>query len=81
MDFISVPVTNAFTSATSLIIIGAQLKNLLGIKYSSKGFADSLYELFRQIGKSNLWDGVLSIICCLFLLTFRVSKIRNNFKI
>lgn len=73
VDFISVPVTNAFTSATSLIIIGAQLKNLLGIKYSSKGFADSLYELGKHAGDSKLWDGILGLSCCLFLLAFRVS--------
>lgn len=72
VDFISVPVTNAFTSATSLIIIGAQLKNLLGISYSSKGFADSLYNLFIYIGDSQLWDGVLGLVCCIFLLLLRV---------
>lgn len=73
MDFISVPVTSAFTSATSLIIIGAQLKNLLGINYSSKGFADSLYNLVINIGESKLWDGVLGLVCCVFLLLLRVT--------
>ena len=73
MDFISIPVTNAFTSATSIIIIGAQLKNLLGIKYSSKGFADSIYNLFANIGDSKLGDGLLGLICCVFLLLFKVN--------
>lgn len=76
MDFISVPVTNAFTSATSLIIIGAQLKNLLGISYSSKGFADSLYNLVINIGDCKLWDGVLGLVCCVFLLLLRVVTIK-----
>lgn len=85
VDFISVPVTNAFTSATSLIIIGSQLKNLLGIRYSSKGFADSLYNLFANIMNSSLGDGLLALVCCVFLLTFRVSQynkieIRFTFK-
>ncbi|KAG4067313.1 hypothetical protein HA402_000304 [Bradysia odoriphaga] len=79
VDFISVPVTNAFTSATSLIIIGAQLKNLLGISYSSKGFADSLYNLIVYIGNSQLWDGVLGLVCCVFLLLLRVyAKLKSE---
>lgn len=73
-DFISVPVTNAFTSATLLIVSGSQLKNLLGISYSSKGFADSLYNLLIRIDKSKLGDGVLAVCCCVFLLLFRVRN-------
>lgn len=73
VDFISVPVTSAFTSATSLIIIGAQLKNFVGLKFSSKRFADTLYELTTRLGSSSLGDGLLSLVCCVFLLAFRVS--------
>lgn len=75
VDFISVPVTSAFTSATSIIIIGAQLKNLLGISYSSKGFADSIFELFIKIDESQFWDAMLGLGCCVFLLALRVSAI------
>lgn len=80
VDFISVPVTNAFTSATSLIIIGGQLKNFLGISYSSKGFADSLYNLIVYIGDSKLWDGVLGLVCCVFLLLLRVLLTERSCK-
>lgn len=73
VDFISVPVTSAFTSATSIIIIGAQLKNLVGISYSSKGFADSIFELFLKIDESQFWDAMLGLGCCVFLLALRVS--------
>lgn len=76
VDFISMPVTSAFTSATSLIIIGAQLKNLLGLRYSSKGFADSLAHLVWKIGDTKLGDGVLSVVCCVFLLLLRVSWVK-----
>lgn len=78
VDFISVPVTSAFTSATSIIIIGAQLKNLLGISYSSKGFADSIYELFIKIDESQFWDAMLGLGCCIFLLALRVSAIASR---
>lgn len=74
VDFISVPVTSAFTSATSLIIIGAQLKNLLGIEYSSKGFADSVYMLLQRLEHSVYWDALLAVGCCVFLLALRVSS-------
>lgn len=73
VDFISVPVTSAFTSATSLIIVGSQLKNLLGISYSSKGFADSIYMLAMRMDDSGYWDAVLAIGCCVFLLALRVG--------
>lgn len=72
VDFISVPVTSAFTSATSIIIVGSQLKNLLGISYSSKGFGDSLYELFMRMEDSAHWDAILAVGCCVFLLVLRV---------
>lgn len=82
MDFISIPVTTAFTSAASLIIVGAQLKNFLGLKYSSKRFADTLYQLGIRIQDSNIWDGMLGIVCCVFLLTLRVNTIvKNEFKL
>ncbi|KAJ6637083.1 Sodium-independent sulfate anion transporter [Pseudolycoriella hygida] len=74
VDFISVPVTNAFTSATSVIIIGAQLKNLLGLSYSSKGFADSLHHLIFNISDIKLWDSVSGLVCCVFLLSLRFLK-------
>lgn len=73
VDFISVPVTSAFTSATSLIIIGSQLKNLLGIEYSSKGFIDSIHMLIVRLEESVYWDAVLAVGCCIFLLLLRVS--------
>lgn len=73
VDFISVPVTSAFTSATSLIIIGAQLKNLFGYDLSSKEFIDSIKHLFESLNHISLGDSLLSIGCCIFLLLLRVS--------
>lgn len=73
VDFISVPVTSAFTSATSLIIIGSQLKNLLGLEYSAKEFMTSIYMLIERIDQSVKWDAILAVGCCVFLLVLRVS--------
>lgn len=78
VDFISAPVTSAFTSATAIIIIGSQLKNLLGIKYESKGFFDSIVELCKRIGRTSLGDSTLGLIVILFLLGLRVRPIYNS---
>lgn len=72
MDFIPVPVVSAFTSATSLIIIGAQMKSLLGIKYTAKGFLNTIIELFKHISEANAGDAMLGIAGIFFLIVLRV---------
>lgn len=74
VDFISVPVSSAFTSATSLIIIGSQMKHLFGVDYSAKdSLIDSYHKIVEQFGKNGYWDICLSVGCCIFLLVLRVS--------
>lgn len=73
VDFISVPVTSAFTSATSLIIVGAQLKNIFGYDDKTKEFIDSIKQLAASLPHISLGDLILSIGCCVFLLILRVS--------
>lgn len=73
VDFIPVPVVSAFTSATSLIIIGAQMKSLLGIKYAAKGFLNTIIELFKHITEANLGDALLGVSGIVFLLVLRVG--------
>lgn len=73
VDFISVPVTSAFTSAASLIIISSQLKSLVGIKYKSTNFYTSVYKFFEQIQEVQMGDLIVSVCCVIFLLVFRVS--------
>lgn len=72
VDFISIPVTVGFTSATSVIIVASQLKGLLGLKISSQGFVDTLIKVFQNIGNMSLWDTGMSISCIAILLLFRV---------
>lgn len=74
VDFISIPVTSAFTSATSLIIIASQLKSLLGIRYNATSFAETMYELYRNFDQFQWGDAILSMSCILFLLALRVSE-------
>lgn len=68
VDFISVPVTSAFMSATVIIIVTSQLKNFFGLAYSSSRFVDTFSELHRRLGDSVAGDMWLSLGCCTFLL-------------
>ncbi|XP_076292343.1 sodium-independent sulfate anion transporter [Lasioglossum baleicum] len=74
IDFISIPVTVGFTSATSVIIVASQLKGLLGLKISSQGFLDTVTKVFRNIHKTSLWDTAMSLSCIVVLLMFRKMK-------
>lgn len=73
VDFISVPVITAFVSASSLIIVGAQLKSFFGISYSSRRFVDALWELYVRLDSRHAGDMWLAAVCCGFLLGVRVS--------
>ncbi|KAL2712867.1 sodium-independent sulfate anion transporter [Vespula squamosa] len=74
IDFISVPVTVGFTSATSVIIVVSQLKGLLGLKITSLGFLDTLIKVFQNIHHISPWDSVMSFTCIIILLSFRKMK-------
>lgn len=74
MDLIPIPVTNAFTSATSLVIIASQLKSVSGLKYLGTSFSTYLYGFFEHITEVKLGDCVLGLCCCTALLLLRASK-------
>ncbi|XP_076229622.1 sodium-independent sulfate anion transporter isoform X2 [Nomia melanderi] len=74
IDFISIPVTVGFTSATSVIIVASQLKGLLGLKISSQGFLDTLTKVSKNIHKASLWDTAMSFSCIAVLLMFRKMR-------
>ena len=75
VDFISIPVTVGFTSATSVIIGTSQLKGLMGLKFDSSGFADNVRKVFSHAGETRIWDLVLGLSCIIILLSFRVSTL------
>ncbi|XP_015596315.1 sodium-independent sulfate anion transporter [Cephus cinctus] len=74
IDFISVPVTVGFTSATSVIIAVSQLKGLLGLKVSSSGFLDTIIKVITHIGDTRVWDAGMSFSCITILLILRKLK-------
>ncbi|XP_050076386.1 sodium-independent sulfate anion transporter-like [Anopheles maculipalpis] len=71
--FISVPVTSAFTSATALIIIGAQLGNLLGLPRvpstnSDGGFFATVWSILQRLRDTAFGDTALGIGCMVMLI-------------
>lgn len=81
VDFISTPVVSSFSTSTSLIIIGAQLKNLLGIKFSAKNFPTTIVKLMQNILKTKMGDaavGAFAIIFLLFLKNIKDIKLSPN---
>lgn len=73
VDFISIPVTVGFTSATSVIIATSQLKGLLGLRFKSSGFLDTVAKVPRHIHETRFWDCLLGFSCIAILLFLRVS--------
>jgi Sulfate permease family len=80
LDFISVPVSIGFTSATSVIIIVSQLKGLLGLKFSSNTFVDNVTKVFKNLPDIRLGDTFLGFVCIVTLLVLRVKiyPVRNS---
>ncbi|PSN39859.1 Sodium-independent sulfate anion transporter [Blattella germanica] len=74
VDFISIPVTVGFTSATSVIIACSQLKGLLGLKFQASGFLETVSAVGSNIHKTRLWDSALGFICIAVLLLLRKLK-------
>jgi sodium-independent sulfate anion transporter 11 len=72
VDFISIPVTVGFTSATSVIIACSQLKGLLGLNFKANGFLDTIHEVWNNILETRPWDATLGFTCIVVLLLLRV---------
>ncbi|XP_015428676.1 PREDICTED: sodium-independent sulfate anion transporter-like [Dufourea novaeangliae] len=74
VDFISIPVTSGFTSATSIIIIATQLQGLLGLKFKADSVVDNLVKISKNIQNVRLPDFALGLSSIAFLLFFRKLK-------
>ncbi|XP_044731864.1 sodium-independent sulfate anion transporter [Chrysoperla carnea] len=74
VDFISIPVTVGFTSATSVIIAMSQLKGLLGLKFTSSGFLDTILKVYYHLPETRPWDCLLGFSCIVILLVLRRIK-------
>ncbi|KAF2891590.1 hypothetical protein ILUMI_14583, partial [Ignelater luminosus] len=74
IDFVSTPVVAGFTSAGAVTIASAQVKNLLGLSFNAESFIDVWTNVVKDIKKTNKWDAILSVCCCIILLGLRQIK-------
>ncbi|CAK9818488.1 Sodium-independent sulfate anion transporter [Anthophora plagiata] len=74
VDFISMPVTSGFISATSIIIIISQLQGLLGLKFKAQNIVDNMKKIFQNIHNVRIPDFILGLCSIAFLLFFRRLK-------
>lgn len=75
VNFISVPVTSGFQTATSIMIIVSQLKGILGVRFKSCSFLDNVYQLIIHIKETKVTaDFSLGVSCIVCLLLMRKLK-------
>ena len=82
IDFISVPVIAGFTSAAALTIASGQWKSLLGVtidpdhkSHTHAGVVDYYIDIFHNISSVRYQDAILGLVCCVILLSLRVSVV------
>ncbi|KAK4874464.1 hypothetical protein RN001_013824 [Aquatica leii] len=75
VDFISIPAVSGFTSATSVTIMLAQFKGLLGIRFTSDNIFHYVQEFYARRSKIRVYDLILGCCSIVILLIFRVSKV------
>lgn len=74
VNFISPCLTSGFTSASAVIIIVAQLKALLGLKFPAHDTFSVLIGIFKNIHNIRWPDACLGLFCMVFLYCFKVNQ-------
>eukprot|EP00095_Tigriopus_kingsejongensis_P006119 maker-scaffold98_size375582-snap-gene-1.13 protein:Tk06119 transcript:maker-scaffold98_size375582-snap-gene-1.13-mRNA-1 annotation:"sulfate transporter " len=74
INFISAPVISAFTSAVSIQVATSQVKGLLGLKISSRGFINTWVGVFQNMHLVRPCDAALGFTCIGILLFLRKVK-------
>ncbi|XP_063232017.1 sodium-independent sulfate anion transporter-like isoform X1 [Bacillus rossius redtenbacheri] len=72
VDFISMPVTVAFTSAAAITIASSQVKDLLGFGGQANNFVQACANLLSRAGRARLWDSALGLTTVAVLLLGKV---------
>ncbi len=70
-NFLSHPVITGFINAAALIIATSQLKHILGIKVSGRGFYDLVTSIFSKLGDTNIITLLLGLGAAGFLVWAR----------
>ncbi|KAJ3645331.1 hypothetical protein Zmor_022997 [Zophobas morio] len=77
IDFISGPVSSGFISASAIVILTSQMKDILGIQASGDSFVAIWKEVIENIEDTKTWDAVMGFICLIVLLIMRgIGKLK-----
>ncbi|CAL1531872.1 unnamed protein product [Lymnaea stagnalis] len=71
VNFISYPVINAFTSAAAITIAFGQVKNIFGLKKIPDQFIYTVYETFKNLPKTKVWDMTMGLICLVVVILMK----------
>lgn len=74
VNLISQPVTSGFTSGSVIIIVTAQIKGLIGLKYTAKNVIEVIKLLAANIQHIKPADCILSAVCISFIMALRMVK-------
>ena len=80
VNFISHPVITGFICSAAITIPAGQLKKLFGIHISTHKFFPEMWELFKGLKHTNIYDLIIGIIAMvlLFLMKWIKSKYADN---
>ena len=71
-NFLSAPILVGFVSGLALDILVSQVAKMLGVKINSGAeFVDKIYELASNIGTTNLWSVLISVVSIAILVVGR----------
>lgn len=73
IDFISGPVNAGFTSAVALLILGSQVKDMIGVKAEGSTLTEMIESISQDIQNFQSGDAILGSICIVVVLLLRVS--------
>ncbi|KAG5882266.1 hypothetical protein JTB14_014963 [Gonioctena quinquepunctata] len=71
VDFISPCLSSGFTSASTLIIVMAQLKHIFGLEIGSHGCIGIMKDFFQKFSELKWADTIMSLSCFAFLICFK----------
>uniref|UniRef100_T1HB95 STAS domain-containing protein n=1 Tax=Rhodnius prolixus TaxID=13249 RepID=T1HB95_RHOPR len=80
INFVSSPVISGYTSAAAVVIASSQIKGILGLKFSSKNFLTTFYQLYKNIDTIKYTDTILGITCIVALILIKEISRLKTFK-
>jgi len=80
VDFISIPVYSGFTSASAILIITSQLKDLIGVKGGGGNLFLMCKTLWEHISFVGVGDIIMGLACIVTVMLLKVSKRRHCYK-